>query len=334
MRFPSIDRVILFGGAPLLVATAEWLRAEGIETLVYTAPRHAREPLDAAGTTLLAKLQLLGIEPVITDDITAVPDLLAKIGPGTLGIGLGEAWSFDARIIDAFQGRLLDFMGIPLPRYRGGAHYTWMILRGDRRMACNLQVINTRMVQGVYDDGELVKTTNYELSERARIPQDYFDEAVRHEVAFLREFLDEVRRGVDFPLAPPDESRSLYLPRLMTKLHGWIDWSWSTQDIERFVCAFDDPYPGAHTELGGTVVQVKGATVLPDEAPFHPFQAGLVTRIEEAGVVVATRDGHLRLARVLEDGATINARLRTGMRLYTPRARLEAAATETVSYGT
>lgn len=335
MRFDAIDNVILFGGAPLLVATVRHLHAIGMPVRVYTSPRHAAERVEPTGATLAEALRRLDIVFVSTDDINREAGLLSEITPSTLGIGMGEAWSFSPELIARFDGRLLDFMGIPHPRFRGGAHYTWMILQESLEGGCNLQVINEAMVQGEFDSGDIVKSRRYQFPQSVRTPQDYFDAAVAEEVAFIHEFLDEVKAGGDFSLRAPDESAALFLPRLHTLMHGWIDWAWTGREIERFICAFDDPYPGASTQMLGVRVHLKGARVDDGERPFHPFQSGLITRItEREGVVVATRSGHLRIASVVPArGETLPRKPAIGDRFFTPAVDLESAKLERAKYG-
>jgi hypothetical protein len=335
VRFDAIDKVILFGGAPLLVATAKRLREMDIPLRIYTSPRHASEPVDRNGRTLADVLGALRMSFVSTTDINAEPGLLDEITDTTLGIGLGEAWSFQPQLIERFRGRLLDFMGIPHPRYRGGAHYTWMILHDNRTGGCNLQVINEDMVQGEFDSGAILKSREYQFPHTARIPQDFFDAATSEEVAFILEFLDEVQSGTAFVLRQPDESRSLFLPRLNTMLQGWVDWSWNGSEIERFIRAFDSPYAGASTRVLQTRVHLKGAQLDETEPPFHPFTSGVITRITpEEGVVVATRSGHLRIASIAPaSGETLPRPLMPGDRLATPASDLEAARDARVRYG-
>ena len=336
MQFGKINKIILFGGSLTTVNLCRWLLDEGIKVSVYTSPRHAREPLDQERTTLEQHLESISVPFVITEDINTEAALPDELSMQTLGIGIGEAWSFSVELIRAFDGRLLDFMGIPLPRYRGGAHYTWMILRGDRQSGCNLQVINTDMIQGIFDSGEIVFSRSFEFNTNACIPQDYFNQEAVEAVAFLKCFLKDVRAGKDFELREIDENKSLYLPRLNTMQQGWIDWHWEGEQIERFIKAFDTPYAGASTRMRGKQVHLKKARLDQGEASFHPFQSGLITRIsQEEGVVIATTAGHLLVGKVLDpQGRCINIDLQTGARFYTPPEDIQAAYEFEAVYGT
>ena len=89
-------------------------------------------------------------------------------------------------------------MGIPLPQYRGGAHYTWQILMENKMGCCNLQMVNEHTVQGVFDSGEIIKTEDYNFPDTVRSPNDYFEVAVAHEVKFVKAFLNEIREGKKF----------------------------------------------------------------------------------------------------------------------------------------
>src|SRR5438132_13944801 len=105
MRFDGIDRVILFGGSALMVAAVRFLQGRGLDVRVYTAPRQAAEPIED-GRTLAELLGAIGQPFVVTDDINGEAGLRGEIGAGTLGLGLGEAWSFDEDLLRRFSGRL------------------------------------------------------------------------------------------------------------------------------------------------------------------------------------------------------------------------------------
>jgi len=327
MHFGTIDHIILFGGAPLLAAFAGSIAKRGTYRIdVFSSSRHLEETIFREGKRLGEILDENKIPYYDTPDINRDPRIRELVTERTLGIGIGETWSFDRELVDLFDGRLIDFMGIRLPRYRGGAHYSWQILRKDRIGCCNLQVINEEMVQGVFDSGEIVKTREYLFPPSVRIPQDYFDAAVEQERAFLDEFLEEVSAGKDFPLTRVQETFSTYFPRLHTLRNGYIDWNWDSEAIERFICAFDDPYPGASTFLGERRVFLKGCSLEFGDGPFHPFQAGLVYRITGAAVFVATRQGTLVIRDISdENGRSVFGDIGTGMRFHTPARCLEDA---------
>ena len=66
------------------------------------------------------------------------------------------------------------------------------------------------------------------------------------------------------------------MPRLNTKIHGFIDWNWKAKHIVDFVNAFDEPYQGASTFIKGKKYLLKNAKLLKHKINFHPFQSGII----------------------------------------------------------
>ena len=120
-----------------------------------------------------------------------------------------------------------------------------------------------------------------------------------------------------------DWNQLTYFPRLHTSLHGWIDWSWSGDEIRRFCLAFSDPYPGARTRLAAKDVILKSISYI-QTPPIHPFCKGLIFRVDkQKGFVdVWVRDGYLRVKSIvcLKTGDSIFPRL--GTRLVTSQDKL------------
>lgn len=325
MKFGDIKRIYLFGGGGTLLGFAGELQSRGYEVFVFTSPRHGREIL-SSGKSLVHELDKAKIRRHEPDDINTDKAFLDNITKNTLGIGFGEVWTFTKKTIDLFDCRLLDFMGIPLPQYRGGAHYTWQILQKNRIGACNLQIINEFMVQGQFDSGKVIYSKQYLFPASARIPQDYFKAAHKEEIAFLAGFLDNIKNNRDFAPQPVPEQFSMYFPRLNTIKQGWIDWSWGTNDIATFINAFDDPYPGASTKLDERVVRIKNVRTENTDGPFHPFCAGLVYRINNTGIYVASKNGTIIIGRVAdENNAELTNMVGVGQRFFTPVKCLEDA---------
>jgi methionyl-tRNA formyltransferase len=120
---------------------------------------------------------------------------------------------------------------------------------------------------------------------------------------------------------------------LETDLHGAIDWTWSATDIERFICACDEPYPGAYTFVRGRKIRLRDGLPSPTDEPVHPFQAGLVYRIHGGRVYVACSQGNISVGQVVfEDGADAIGSLLPGDRLWTGVDVLERARTTRVIY--
>jgi len=334
MKFGNINHIILFGGSRCCAELALYLKENvDFQLDIFTSDRQLADKIYPEGKTLKDLFSENSIPFTSTKDINDEPQLKSLITESSLGLGIGEAWAFAKNIIDQFDGRLLDLMGIRLPQYRGGAHYTWQILRKNKIGCCNLQIINEDMIQGVFDSGKIVKTREYFFPPEARIPDDYFSAAVKHEVDFIKEFLDEVNKGKNFELSRIPENFSMYFPRLNTLKHGLINWSWDTVDLENFICAFDEPYLGASTCIEGKKVHLKKCSSEFDEGPFHPFQVGLIYKIYSGAVFIATRSGTLIVRRVLdENGKNVIGKLRTGQRFFTPLKYLEGAMTFSTEY--
>lgn len=334
MKFGNINHLILFGGSRILCEfSLKIKKSKKYKLSVFTCDRQLKDIIYPDGTTLQRFLKINKIDYTTTDDINSCDILFKKITKSTLGIGLGEAWSFSKMIIDLFDGRLLDFMGIPLPKYRGGAHYTWMILKKDKRGGCNLQIINEDMVQGEFDSGEIVKSEKYLFPKYARIPDDFFITAVKKEILFLNKFLKEVESKKDFKLTKINEDISMYFPRLNTMINGFIDWAWDTKDIESFICAFDDPYAGASTFVDGKKVFLKKCSVENKGGKFHPFQSGLIYKINKNMVYVATKSGTLTIKEAFDEKKkNIINNLKVGQRFFTPNKYLEKALQSSIKY--
>lgn len=334
MKFGNINHIILLGGSRCTAELALYIKQAGILRVnLFTAPRQLSDVIYPNGLTFEGFLLQNGIEYVVTDDINLCDSFLNSITENSLAIGLGEAWSFNPEVISLFDGRLFDLMGIRLPQYRGGAHYTWQILRGSRIGACNLQVVNKDMIQGVFDSGEIIKFKEYLFPNEAKIPDDYFKYATSQEILFIKEFLDEISSGKHFQLFKLQENFSMYFPRLNTLKNAFIDWHWSSLDIEKFICAFDDPYSGVTTQINGEIVRVKKARFENNDGPFHPFQCGIIYKIYLLRLYVATKDGTIIISEVVNEwGVSVLSKMTVGDRFYTPVEWIERGLMTSVKY--
>jgi methionyl-tRNA formyltransferase len=214
---------------------------------------------------------------------------------------------------------MLNFNGIPIPRYLGGAHYSWQILNNYRRSGSHIQQI-TRDV----DRGDILMSESFMLPDSASTPAAYFEANDVKGYEFIRSFFGVIARR------EPLQSRSfdsvdddrLYFPRLSAYENGWIDWSWSSSEILRFCNAFSEPYLGASTLYKGHRLFVKKVCAITDaeHAIFHPFCAGLIVRKLANSIVVVVRDGLLSIDAWTFEGEA--PAIKEGERLETEYAQL------------
>ena len=94
-----------------------------------------------------------------------------------------------------------------------------------------------------------------------------------------------------------DESLATYAPKIDRETTR-IDW---TADARRVGCTIRayDPRPGAHTTLDGVDVKLFGARMAPRAADQPP---GMVTEIDDDGMIVACGTGSVRVAAVQPAG--------------------------------
>ncbi len=296
------------------------------EVVVFTDPRHLEEMASREKLTLQACLEKARIPYFCAPDINSDPHLESYIDKQTLGIGMGEVWKFSKKIIELFEGKLVDLMAIPLPQFRGGAHYSWQILSQSFKGGSHIQIINEAMRPGCFDSGGIIKAYYYRFPTEARTPQDYFDYAGKIDLEFLLEFSQEIRDDIDFTMMSIREDISSYFPRLNTQLQGFINWGWKVGDLDRFICAFGRPYAGASTFCNAQRYYLRESQVIYDEGLFHPFQAGLIYKKIDHELYIAANGGTLIIREVLdESGNPADKELGIGMRFYTPAERLENA---------
>ncbi len=323
-RLGHVDRITLIGGGPLLVDAAHEVRTAGYQICIVLAPRHAEENL--GGRTVMDELLAENFDVSVVDDINGLQKPPGA-GPSSLALCFGSPWIFSRNTRTAFGAGMFNVNLIPMPRYVGGAHFTWQILNQSKEAGCILQEISDRI-----DRGPILRRQLFEIPLSATKPVDYFSAYAPASKVFLREILVDMRADHAFLVSEylPYQSARLYFPRLNTLKNGWIDWSWTSSEIALFCNAFDTPYHGARTLSNGKVVCLTNVTVeVTSESNFHPFCSGLVVRRTGGSIWVAAKGGLLRIGQFLDDsGKNQYEYIKEGDRLFTTAEILQNALCE------
>ncbi len=317
-----IDTIVFIGGGLLMARCMDAARELGFRAVALLAKRHAGEEVEA-GVTLAEHLSQRGQHFQVIGAVFEIDPVTLFGDPGRcLALCFGPDWIFPETVRYRFSGGMLNFNGIPIPRYLGGAHYTWQILNGYRRSGCHIQLITDQV-----DRGDIILSESFELPSWAANPVDYFHLNDTWGYKFLKEFLQKLSQCATFQGRSFDEfeKERLYFPRLASRDNGWIDWSWTGEEILRFCNGFSFPYPGASTLYKGCRLFVKRAVLVRDaeHLDFHPFCVGLIVRASKSYFTVVVRDALFQIHDWAFEGEP--QLVREGERLDTPSEILSYA---------
>ena len=315
--------IIVFGGnrqnedGPLITFCLE-AKKLGYSLFVFTDPLHSTLPTKNGEFCYL--LNKHNIHHEVTASLN-YDDIKRLVGPATLGISINSSWIFKEGIIKIFNGRLINYHNSKLPEERGAAGYSWKIMRGERRGQLTLHQIARKI-----DTGPVCDRMNIDFPDKVQCPSDFYVYMGKKEKMFFRRFLQRYSEKHSFDFKPLDFSKSFYWPPLHTLTHGWIDWSWSDEQICNFINAFSSPFQGASTYLKGERVFLRGSSLYPSDLHFHPFQSGIIVRILNDDIFVVASNGLIKINELNnENGDSIITKVRDGDRFYTPYNELNSA---------
>ncbi len=317
---PAQGGTTLIGGGSLLNEAASFLRAKSEDVLVVVASRHAHD-------SYIQNLQGIGCNVYITDEPNLDVHLHNElISYSRLCLCFGPAWIFKEKILNIFQDRIFNFNGIPIPRYLGGAHFSWQILHENREGGAFIQQITDKI-----DRGDIILFEKYNLPASLRTPLQYEEYNNKKGFDIVKRFLSKaLHENPTFTKSTEfiDWQNLLYYPRLYTPKNAWINWNWSGRDIERFCNAFDSPYPGARTISNNLVAILKDVKFHEDQYS-HPYSAGLIVRLSilPDHLWVAVTDGFLEVKcfslHYDENNPQESIKVKLGDRLQTPLKYLD-----------
>ncbi len=308
------SRLVFFGTPDFAVPTLDALHAAGLAPdLVVTQPsrpvgRHRRVvPPPVARRAAALGLELDQPRSVGEDELV---ERLTDLSPEVcVVVAFGQI--FPRRLLDVPRLGCVNVHASLLPRHRGAAPIQAAIAAGDSTTG-----VTTMLMEEGLDSGPILLAREIpigpaeragELSERlARLGGD-----------LLVETLGELRSGALTP-RPQDDTAATYA-RSLRRSDGRLDWTWTSERLERLVRAYD-PWPGTFTESAGETVKVLEARVAdaPQPGDTEPAAPGEIVGIDADALRVGCADGGvLALERVQRAGrrAVSGRELANGLRL-------------------
>ena len=316
----KFDKVVLFGGGELTEQLLFWLKKNKINFFFTTSPRHLNEMLKKGNFSNFYKenkknfLIIKKFDEIVVKKVLKINDINTS-----LFLSIAAPWIFKEKIINFFNGKLFNLHGTRLPQLRGGAPFSWMILMGMKLGFCQLHKVEKKI-----DSGDIVKFEEFLYPSSCKIPIDYIEYYNTQNLVFLKKIIEKRKSGILLKNIKQSEYLSSYWPRLNSEINGFIDWSMSPIELERFICAFDDPYKGASTFLNNKKVFIKKAQLDFSDANFHSYQTGIIFRKNHKWACVALNKATLIIEKLCDvNNNNLLKKLKIGDRFFTEPSYLK-----------
>jgi len=279
---------ILFAGTPEIAvpslrAVAGRFPVVGVLTAVDTVSGRGKALTPPAVKTAAQELALPVIQPerLGTQAREAVkrldPELLVCVAYGRI---------FGPRFLSLFPQGGLNLHPSLLPRHRGPSPIPAAILAGDEETGITIQKLAQEM-----DTGDILSQERLPLSGQ-ETTGTLTAIAAEKGADLLVETLEALDAG-NVEAVAQDHARATY-SSIIEKSDGLLDWSLSSEEIDRRVRAYQ-PWPGAYTFLNGERLMVHSCRVLGEDHPeFHRStgEPGLIQGVDnENGILVETGSG-------------------------------------------
>lgn len=270
-------RTAFFGSPPFAVPSFRILVEGGLAPLglVTAPPRRAGRGRKEVENELVTIAEAAGI-PVLRPERADDPEFLAAFADWEVELGVVVAYGQILRrnLLDLPRQGFINLHGSLLPRWRGASPVQAAILAGDTKSGVCIQ----RVVEAL-DAGAVLSECAVALAPTER-GDELFERLSQLGARALHEFLGGLH-GSALPVGKEQDETAVTICRKIRRLDGEMDWTRSSEEIDRLVRAMYG-WPWAQTCLpGGAPVRVLAGEPLPT----------LGTEKAQPGTVLSTQDG-------------------------------------------
>ncbi len=281
---------IIYAGTPdfAVPALQALIDSEHQVIAVYTQPDR---PAGRGRKVQIGPVKQLAVEtgiaveqPVSLKD----PDAQQKLSLYNCDVMVVAAYGliFPQAVLDIPRYGCLNIHGSLLPRWRGAAPIQRAIQAGDKETGVTIM----QMAAGL-DTGDMLLKVKCPITSNDT-GETIHDRLANDGAVALLKVLQQIQLG---KLAPEvqDDTLATYAQKL-NKAEAEIDWSFSSQQIDRTIRAFN-PWPVAFTLLNGKPLRIFMSRVI-ERISAEP--AGTVIDESPDGISVATGEGVLSFSRM------------------------------------
>ena len=215
-----------------------------------------------------------------------------------------------------------------MPQERGGAIVSRKILNGNKMASATIHSVTPAI-----DQGPILYKGNLEVE--MKYPTIHSFNELENKIAkkLFKQLLEDIiseKENLFFEIKQ-DDKESIYLPQLYTEVNGAINWSWTANEIEKFIRAFGPPFPGAFTFYEKEKVSILKSSIIKSSNDFHPYYSGrIIGKKDDGSVKVAVGKKILIVHEIKYKGdlRVPSSVLKLSRILHTPSDILEKAKTD------
>jgi len=188
-----------------------------------------------------------------------------------------------------------------LPKYRGFAPLNWAIINGEKQTGVTLFKVDKGM-----DTGPIIMQKAVQIKNTDTV-KDIYERVIQATIDVVFKALDLLEKG-KLKLVPQNNSKATYTcPR--TPSDGYIDWTKSAYEIDRFIKALSPPYPCAFSFYKGKPLKIISSELPKKTLKYVGNIPGRPIKIYKGvGVEVLTGKGSIIIKEIItEEGAIVTA---------------------------
>lgn len=206
-----------------------------------------------------------------------------------------------ASILNAPKYGCINIHASLLPKYRGAAPYQWAVINGEKTTG-----ITTMQMDVGMDTGDMLLTAEIAIEDN-ETAGSLHDKLMVLGGPLILETLDKLEKNMLEPIIQDDE-QATHAP-LLSKEFGRIDWTKTTNEIERLIRGLY-PWPSSYTYLNGILLKIYGCQFLKEDANelwiqqgVNEWVPGTICKIlPKLGFVVTCKDGFLLITELQLEG--------------------------------
>ena len=229
-------------------------------------------------------------------------------------------FKINEKIINLFKNKIFNYHLGKIPEQVGASATFWYMMSSQKKTAITFHKISKE-----FDSGDIVYEKKLNMKKEIFSLNDLYKLIRKQEKKSINTFFDIIFKKKNVKSIKKNLSNKVYMPKLNTLVHGFIDWNWSAKDIATFCSVFDDPYAGASTFLEKKRIHLKKVSYHKHKINFHPFQYGIIFNKDKTKIYVACKNGYIK-ANIYQKKKLINLnKIILGRRLYTDQGHLDKA---------